>query len=190
MAFCRNCGTQLNDGDNFCPKCGKVVYEVSFDSKQESDSKQGSDSEQEETMKLWKKIFYFLVGPVGILAGFFYIFTMRRSMAKSAFFCGIIGTVILLFAAPEINKYFSFNEPEHTAKQILIDRFRDDKGVPLDITDFSLIHKVGNEYTGIVKCIINGKAAEFYVDVVYDGSKVLVEWKWPDICDDIDDKDN
>lgn len=32
MAFCGNCGTQLNDGAKFCPKCGKgmanqtVVY--------------------------------------------------------------------------------------------------------------------------------------------------------------------
>ena len=25
MAFCSNCGTKLNDGTKFCPKCGKGV---------------------------------------------------------------------------------------------------------------------------------------------------------------------
>lgn len=25
MAFCGNCGTQLNEGAKFCPKCGKAI---------------------------------------------------------------------------------------------------------------------------------------------------------------------
>ena len=25
MAFCGNCGTQLNEGTKFCPKCGKAI---------------------------------------------------------------------------------------------------------------------------------------------------------------------
>lgn len=25
MAFCKNCGTQVNDGTKFCPKCGQAV---------------------------------------------------------------------------------------------------------------------------------------------------------------------
>ena len=25
MAFCRNCGNQVNDGTKFCPKCGQAV---------------------------------------------------------------------------------------------------------------------------------------------------------------------
>ena len=25
MAFCSNCGTQVNEGVNFCPKCGQNV---------------------------------------------------------------------------------------------------------------------------------------------------------------------
>ena len=28
MAFCGNCGTQLNDGAKFCPKCGKFFASV------------------------------------------------------------------------------------------------------------------------------------------------------------------
>ena len=25
MAFCKNCGNQVNDGTKFCPKCGQVI---------------------------------------------------------------------------------------------------------------------------------------------------------------------
>lgn len=172
MAFCGNCGAQLNDGDKFCPQCGKAVDEVPSDSQQEF------DEEQEETMKLWKKILYFLVGPVGILASLIYYFKKKVSMAKSAFLWGAIGTA-LWFAVPKIMNY---DEPEHTAKMILINEFIKDKGVLLDIKDMTLIHKVGNEYTGIVKCTIDGEATQFDVNVVYDGSDVLVTWQWPDVC--------
>lgn len=180
--FCKYCGKELQPDDAFCSSCGKsqvkstvqqpIVDEVSSDSQQEF------DDEQEETMKLWKKILYFLVGPIGILAGLVYYFNKKTSMAKSAFLCGIIGTV-LWFAVPKI---YNYNEPEHTAKLILINEFLNKKGVFLVIKDFSLLHKAGNEYIGIVKCNINDQATQFDVNVVYDGSDVLVQWEWPDVC--------
>ena len=178
MAFCGNCGAQLNDGDKFCPQCGKAVDDTSSDSEQEF------DEEQEDTLTLWKKILYFLVGPVGILASLIYYFRKKVSMAKSAFLWGAIGTA-LWFAVPKIMNY---NEPEHTTKSILVDEFFNKKRVFLDITKITLLHKGGNEYTGFVECIINGESTRFDVDVIYDGSDVLVEWEWPDVCsDDSDD---
>ena len=31
MAFCRNCGNELNDGAKFCPKCGNEVTKMFVD---------------------------------------------------------------------------------------------------------------------------------------------------------------
>lgn len=148
MAFCGNCGAQLNDGDKFCPKCGNAIDELSSDSQQEF------DEEQKATINQWKKI------------------------AKYAILLGAIATA-LWFVVPKIVNY---NEPEQTAKKILINEFIKEKGVLLNINDIKLLHKVGNEYTGIVEGSIDGEATQFDVNVIYDGSDVLVKWQWPDVC--------
>ncbi len=37
--YCRNCGHQMSDHVNFCPKCGQKISEVSVDTEKESSKK-------------------------------------------------------------------------------------------------------------------------------------------------------
>ena len=52
MAFCSNCGTELNDGAKFCPNCGTQLDGMSG-TKHVSNPAQG---EPKKKMALWKKI--------------------------------------------------------------------------------------------------------------------------------------
>ena len=39
MAYCSKCGTQLSDGDKFCPKCGNPCGDSSYHTTEEGSSK-------------------------------------------------------------------------------------------------------------------------------------------------------
>jgi hypothetical protein len=183
MAFCGNCGTQLNDGAKFCPKCGQTVGGgSSVPQQQVNQSQQQFADEQEETMKLWQKILYVLVGPAGLLAGLVYTIRKKASMAKSAFLWGAIGTVLWIAMA----NMGSSSEPENTTKQIMVEEFKK-QGSNLVIKDLTLVHKSGNEYSGIAECTVDGDAAQYAVKVIYDGNKVQAEWELSAIRDDASD---
>ena len=54
MAFCSKCGTQINDGAKFCPKCGQPTSEAN--NVQNSGNIESSDSEpREDQIKTWQK---------------------------------------------------------------------------------------------------------------------------------------
>lgn len=186
MAFCGNCGTQLNDGAKFCPECGQTVGGgSSVPQQQVNQSQQQFTDEQEETMKLWQKILYVLVGPAGLLAGLVYTIRKKTSMAKSAFLWGAIGTV-LWFAMANMG---GSSEPENTTKKIMVEEFKK-QGSNLVVKDLTLVHKSGNEYSGIAECTVDGEAAQYAVKVIYDGNKVQAEWELSAIrSEDSDDEE-
>ncbi|MBR6892736.1 MAG: zinc-ribbon domain-containing protein [Bacteroidaceae bacterium] len=57
MAFCRKCGTKLNEGVKFCPKCGHTVDGVLASQPQENQAQQEHVENQEEnknfTYRMW-----------------------------------------------------------------------------------------------------------------------------------------
>ena len=93
MAFCRNCGTQLDDGAKFCPKCGQVVGGASVPQQEVIQPQTSVEQEKKEKLKIWQKVLCFLIGPVGILCGLILLIRKKTSMAKSALLLGALGTI-------------------------------------------------------------------------------------------------
>ena len=175
MAFCGNCGAQLNEGAKFCPKCGQIVEDISPVTQQQEDySYQQYGEEEEEPMKIWQKILYLLVGPAGLLAGVVYLIRKNMSMAKSAFLWGGIGTV--LWVALSVLGGSSVSEIEKTTKELMIEKSKED-GINLVIKDLTLVHKSGNEYTGIAECIVEGENVQYSLKVIADDRNVQAEWQ-------------
>lgn len=92
MAFCGNCGTQLNDGAKFCPKCGKAVGgDASILQQQESKSQQIYEDQGETGLNIWMKIIIVLLWPLGLILGFIYKNKNKGIKAKDAFMYCTIG---------------------------------------------------------------------------------------------------
>ena len=65
----------------------------------------------------------------------------------------------------------------------MIQKFKED-GSTLFVKDLTLVHKSGNEYTGIAECQVNGVNAQYSIKVLYDGTNVQAEWELSDIGND------
>ena len=69
MAFCRNCGNELNDGAKFCPKCGSktdngyVAQQQAYQPPQEP----VYETDEYEELKIWEKVICFLVPLCGFI---------------------------------------------------------------------------------------------------------------------------
>ena len=94
MAFCGNCGTQLNDGAKFCPKCGQPTSEVSNAQNQSDGS--NFDFEPEEQIKTWQKIVCVLFWPIGAIITIVAFFKKQQALAKSALLFTAIGIAIAI----------------------------------------------------------------------------------------------
>lgn len=182
MAFCRNCGNQVNDGTKFCPKCGKTLDKASLAPQQTDESQSQFADEPEGTIKVWQKILYLLFWPAGLLAGIIYTIQKKRSMARKAFVwgCASLGASIGLMLSME---GCSNNEPENTTKVLMVEKFKE-QGISLIVKDLTLVHKSGNEYSGIAECTVDGEAAQFAIKVIYDGKNVQAEWELSDVGGD------
>ena len=67
MAYCKNCGTKLDDGAKFCPKCGNPIEGV-IQVQQSVDS--SSEQEPHKRMGCLKKglIIFLVLGFIGFLS--------------------------------------------------------------------------------------------------------------------------
>lgn len=183
MAFCGNCGTQLNDGAKFCPKCGQTIAGGASVPQQQIDQpqQQYSGYQEEETMKLWQKILYLLVGPAGLLGGLVYSIKKQTSMAKNAFLWGGIGTVLWIAMSSLIGG--STSVIEATTKKLMVEEFKK-QGVSCVVKDLTLVHKSGNEYSGFAECSIDGEAAQYSLKVLSDGRAVQAKWELSSVGSD------
>lgn len=123
MAFCSKCGAQINDNAQFCPKCGqpnKVAQQQQVNQFQ----RQPKEQPQEEKMKWWQKILFFLFGPVGLIAGLVYLIKKKDAMAKSAFLWGAIGTVCI--ALTNMNSG-SKSDIEQAPKELMKEQVKESK---------------------------------------------------------------
>lgn len=94
MAFCGNCGTQLNDGAKFCPKCGQPTSEVSNVQNQSANS--NFDSEPEKQIKTWQKIVSVLFWPAGAIITIAAFLKKQQALAKSALLYTAIGIALAI----------------------------------------------------------------------------------------------
>lgn len=177
MAFCGNCGTQLNDGAKFCPNCGQTIANgVSAPQQHVNQPQQEYEgySEEEETMKTWQKIVSVLVWPAGAILTISAFIKKQTALAKAALIYTVIGLVLSI----AITSLFGSSDTdmlEKEVKEMMVKEMKA-KGMNLVVSDFTLVHQSGNDYIGIARCTLDGEKIDLDVKVVYDGSKYQAEW--------------
>ena len=174
MAFCSKCGAEIYDGANFCPKCGQHSYAASQQQVNHFQQQFFAQHKQDEEMKTRQKVFCVLFGPLGLLAGLIYTIKKKGSMAKSAFIWGAVGT-LLWIAMPNLGGGSDTDMLQKEVKNGMIEKMKE-KGQTLKVTDFTLVHKDGNNYTGLATCTLDGERIDLDVTVVYDGKSYTAEW--------------
>ena len=152
MAFCSKCGAQINDGAQFCPKCGQPTNAVSQQQVyQQQYVAQPQEEEHSRMYKMWHSKWNWI---------------------------GAIVFLIIIVAANTCGG--STSDIEKTTKEIMVERFKKE-GVNLVVKSLNLVHKSGNEYSGIAECTVNGEDAQFSLKVLSDGQTVQAEWELSDI---------
>ena len=157
MAFCSNCGTQIEEGVNFCPKCGQNVGAAA--PQQQVNQPQPQYVEEEEEVEEKKS------------------FTYRMWHNKWSWIAAAIIVLIIIGSRMGGSKISNI---EKTTKEIMVKEYKKD-GSNLVIKDLSLTHKSGNEYKGIAECTLDGQNVQFVLDVVSDGKTVQAEWVLSDV---------
>jgi len=92
MAFCGNCGTQLSDGVQFCPKCGQPVNGNGTNNVQNPVTNNCYvDEPEEQQIKTWQKIVSVLLWPAGAILIIAALIKKQQALAKSALMYTAIG---------------------------------------------------------------------------------------------------
>ena len=95
-------------------------------------------------------------------------------MAKSAFIWGAVGT-LLWIAVANFGGSPDTEMLQNEVKKMMVEKMKE-RGQTLNITDLTLVHQDGNNYTGLATCTIDGEKMDLDVVVVYDGSNFQAEW--------------
>lgn len=147
MAFCSKCGAQINDGAQFCPKCGQPTNAAS----EQQVYQQPQEKEHSRMYKMWHN--------------------------KWNWIGAIVATIIIVAVNMSGS---SKSDIEKTTKEIMVERYKKE-GVNLVVKSLYLVHKRGNEYSGIAECKVDGVDVQFSLKVLSDGQAVQAEWELSDI---------
>lgn len=152
MAFCSKCGAQINDGAQFCPKCGQPNNAVSQQqANQQQYVAQPQEKEHGRMYKMWHSKWNWIAA---------------------------ITFLIVIIAANTCNS--STSNIEQTTKEIMVEKFKKE-GMNLEVKSLNLVHKSGNEYTGLAECKVDGEDAQFSLKVISDGQTVQAEWELSEV---------
>lgn len=153
MAFCSKCGAQINDGAQFCPKCGQPSNAVSQQQvNQQQYVAQPQEKEHGRMYKMWH--------------------------SKWNWIAAIVFLIIIVAA----NMGGGTSDIEKAVKDLMVNEFKKENST-LVIKDLTLVHKSGNEYTGIAECTVDGQPAQYALKVISDGQNVQAEWELSAIRD-------
>ncbi len=95
MAFCGNCGTQLNDGAQFCPKCGQSINGTGNVQEPVANNSYVNEPEEEQ-IKTWQKIVSVLFWPAGAVLTIVAFVKKQKTLAKSALIYTAVGLVLAI----------------------------------------------------------------------------------------------
>ena len=151
MAFCGNCGTQVNDGAKFCPKCGQTVGGGASAPQQSQQYVVHEDEDNSFSAKL-------------------------KRFGNSKWNWIAAAVLIVISIGVKMGGGLSTRALEKSVKKMMIDKAKAN-GAKMVISDFTLVHKGGNDYTGIATCTIDGERIDLDVKVVSDGSKIRADWE-------------
>lgn len=90
MAFCSKCGTQIQDGAKFCPKCGQPTSNAG-DVQKPATYNSFDDHPEEETIKTWQKVVSVLFWPAGVILVIVALIKKQSAIVKSALVYTAIG---------------------------------------------------------------------------------------------------
>ena len=62
----------------------------------------------------------------------------------------------------------------------MVEKFKKE-GMNLEVKSLNLVHKSGNEYTGLAECKVDGEDAQFSLKVISDGQTVQAEWELSEV---------
>ena len=148
MAFCGKCGAQINDGAQFCPQCGQPTNAASQQQVyQQQYVAQPQEKEHSRMYKMWHSKWNWIAAIVFL---------------------------IIIFAA-NMGGGSDTDMLQKEVKKMMVEKMKE-KGQNLNITDFTLVHQDGNNYTGVATCTLDGEKLDLDVKVVYDGSSFQAEW--------------
>lgn len=157
MAFCSKCGAQINDGAQFCPKCGQPSNAVSQQQvNQQQYVAQPQEKEHSRMYKMWH--------------------------SKWNWIAAIVFLIIIVAA----NMGGGTSDIEKTVKNLMVNEFKKESST-LVVKDLTLVHKSGNEYTGIAECTVDGQPAQYSLKVISDGQNVQAEWELSAVHSDASD---
>lgn len=148
MAFCGNCGTQLNDGAKFCPNCGQTIGSGTSAPQQQYVAQQNEDNSFGAKLKRF------------------------RNSKWNWIAAGILFVIIM---AVKIGGGSDTDMLEKEVKKMMIEKTKE-SGQNLVVSNFVLVHQSGNDYTGVATCTLDGEKIDLDVKVVYDGSRFQAEW--------------
>lgn len=148
MAFCSKCGAQINDGAQFCPKCGQPTNAASEQQVyQQQYVAQPQEKEHSRMYKMWHN--------------------------KWNWIGAIVATIIIV--AVNMSGGSDTDMLQKEVKKMMVEKMKE-KGQALNISEFTLVHQDGNNYTGLAICTLDGEKIDLDVKVVYDGSNFQAEW--------------
>ncbi len=143
MPFCSKCGAQINEGAQFCPKCGQLVAGTTPEQQVYYSQQQYVDQPSEEPESWISKVWH----------------------SKWSWIAGVV-LVLIIVAANRSNS----DDLEKQVEKEMVKKFHDD-GQKLVVKELVLIHENGNNYSGLAKCTLDGENIEYDVKVVSDGRK-------------------
>lgn len=189
MAFCGNCGTQLNDGVKFCPKCGHPTKNAGEVMK--SVSNNTVNEPEEEQMETWQKVIAILFWPAGLVFAIVSFVKKKNAVANTALLYTAIGFAIAMILSAALGGCSSAvpggssnyekalvdkSTLENEVKKIMTENARG-QGHYITVYKLSLVHQGGNNYVGLADGTFDGRNMQWDVYAVCDGANVKAEWQ-------------
>ena len=148
MAFCSNCGTQIEEGVNFCPKCGQNVgaaapqQQVNQPQPQYVEEEEEVEEKKSFTYRMWHNKWSWIAAAIivliiGAIYGFNYWrasesreqFDNRIASGDSFFYNGDYSNADIIFAMDFHNMRnlmrISGNDPQNKLKMFIPDEIED-----------------------------------------------------------------
>lgn len=101
MAYCRKCGSPLNEGAKFCPKCGNEVFSAQKLLERHQREEEwleylngGTEVASDKDITIGIKVMFFLLPVIGIFCGVVFHLAGDSKAGNSSFIYSILSIVI------------------------------------------------------------------------------------------------
>ena len=165
--YCTKCGKQIEDGSKFCEFCG-----ASFTN--DSQGAQGTQGVPSTPPYVPPPSNYGTTGSGSIGTN---VPTEKSASKKMKYFLIAAAIIIFIIIVAVVGSNTSQDELAEQVQSTIVEKEKA-KGLNIKvIDDLKLVHKGGNDYTGIMTVSLNGYEEVLNVKVTYDGTNFMAEWE-------------